>query len=147
MRDRYPGLYRVEDGVAGFATLDLAALLGRVLLVVVFLVYGFNNLMALGPATTFASSKLPMADILVPVAAVLQLVAGLMIVIGFQVRIASVALIIFVLVATFAFHDFWNMTGPARSANATNFYKNLGLIGGLLVLIGTGPGRYSVDRR
>jgi putative oxidoreductase len=32
-------------------------------------------------------------------------------------------------------------------ANMINFYKNLAIIGGLLLLCVTGPGRYSLDRR
>jgi uncharacterized membrane protein YphA (DoxX/SURF4 family) len=37
------------------------------------------------------------------------------------------------------------MEGAARAANQGNFYKNLGLIGGLLFLIALGPGRCSLD--
>jgi putative oxidoreductase len=37
------------------------------------------------------------------------------------------------------------MEGAARYANVINFYKNLGIIGGCLLLYVTGPGRYSVD--
>ena len=39
------------------------------------------------------------------------------------------------------------MEGAARSANAINFYKNISIIGGFLLLYVTGPGRYSVDTR
>jgi hypothetical protein len=42
-------------------------------------------------------------------------------------------------------HHFWTMEGAARYANVINFYKNLGIIGGCLLLYVTGPGRYSVD--
>ncbi|HYZ34105.1 MAG TPA: hypothetical protein VE684_17675 [Crenalkalicoccus sp.] len=39
------------------------------------------------------------------------------------------------------------MEGAARYGNAINFYKNLSIIGGFLLLYVTGPGRYSVDAR
>jgi hypothetical protein len=42
-------------------------------------------------------------------------------------------------------HHFWTMEGAARYANVIDFYKNLGIIGGCLLLYVTGPGRYSVD--
>jgi putative oxidoreductase len=39
------------------------------------------------------------------------------------------------------------MDGAERMANMINFYKNISIIGGLLLLCVTGPGRYSIDRR
>lgn len=39
------------------------------------------------------------------------------------------------------------MEGPARAGNMGNFYKNLALIGGLLLLMNSGPGAYSVDAK
>jgi putative oxidoreductase len=39
------------------------------------------------------------------------------------------------------------MTGGAAAANATNFYKNLAILGGLLILVAAGPGRHSLDKR
>ena len=43
--------------------------------------------------------------------------------------------------------DRYTMEGAARYANAINFYKNVAIIGGFLLLYVTGPGRYSVDAR
>jgi len=37
------------------------------------------------------------------------------------------------------------MEGAARYGNAINFYKNISIIGGFLLLYVTGPGRYSID--
>jgi putative oxidoreductase len=38
------------------------------------------------------------------------------------------------------------MTGDARIANMINFYKNVSITGGFLLLCVTGAGRYSIDR-
>jgi uncharacterized membrane protein YphA (DoxX/SURF4 family) len=39
------------------------------------------------------------------------------------------------------------MTGPARRTNEAAFWKNLAIIGGLMMLIASGAGRFAVDRR
>jgi len=44
-------------------------------------------------------------------------------------------------------HHFWTMTGMEQYANMINFYKNISIIGGLLLLSATGPGKYSIDRK
>lgn len=147
MRDRYPGLYRYEDRAGGLVTLDTALLIGRILLVVLFIWSGFNKFMALGPVGGYIGTKLPMGTALAPIVATVELLFGVLIAVGFQTRVASAVLLLFTAAAALIFHDFWNMTGPPRSANAINFYKNLALIGGFLILIAAGPGRFSIDRR
>jgi putative oxidoreductase len=44
-------------------------------------------------------------------------------------------------------HHYWTMTGMEQYANSINFFKNISIIGGLLLLCATGPGKYSLDRR
>ena len=44
-------------------------------------------------------------------------------------------------------HQFWNMVDPDRAASMINFYKNVSIAGGLLLLCITGPGSYSIDKR
>jgi hypothetical protein len=57
-----------------------------------------------------------------------------------QLQSSSVRL----LVDLFA-HNFWDMQGAARGANMAHFYKNLGIMGGFLLLALQGAGRYSAD--
>ena len=54
---------------------------------------------------------------------------------------------LFVLGTALLGHPFWNMVDPERSANMTQFLKNMGTLGGLLLLAVSGPGRFSVDGR
>jgi len=48
--------------------------------------------------------------------------------------------------ATLVFHRFWTMTGDAVMPNTLYFYKNVAVIGGMLMVFAFGPGRYSIDR-
>jgi putative oxidoreductase len=54
---------------------------------------------------------------------------------------------LFVLGTALPGHPFWEMGGAERAANLTQFLKNLSIMGGLLLLGITGPGRFSMDRR
>jgi uncharacterized membrane protein YphA (DoxX/SURF4 family) len=47
-------------------------------------------------------------------------------------------LILFIIVATFYYHDFWNQTGPESKNNMIHALKNLSLIGALFVIAGIG---------
>jgi putative oxidoreductase len=71
----------------------------------------------------------------------------LCVLVGFKTRWASIALIIFVILTLFIAHNFWVMEGAPRTGNQVNFYKNLAIIGGLLLIYVHGPGRFSLDNR
>ena len=68
-----------------------------------------------------------------------------MIIIGWQTRLAALALAIFSAVAAYYFHDFWNQTGQQHINNMIHFMKNVSMIGGFLMLCAVGAGRYSLD--
>ena len=72
---------------------------------------------------------------------------GILVAIGWQTRIAAFGLVAFTIIATLLAHNYWDMTGPARRMNETVFWKNVAIIGGLLMLMASGAGRYSVERR
>ncbi|MBC2778915.1 DoxX family protein [Parasphingopyxis marina] len=75
-------------------------------------------------------------------AAIFQLVAGLMIVLGFCTRLAALALAGFCLLATGIFH--WDLGDLGELAF---FFKDLGAAGGFLLLYHCGPGGWSFDAR
>jgi putative oxidoreductase len=126
---------------------DTLLLIGRVLLVAMFIKSGFDKFLALdGTAAYIAAAGLPMASVLAPLTAIAEFGLGLAILIGFQTRLAAWALAAFVLLTIPFFHDYWNMTGEARMLNQINALKNVSLAGAFLMLAGTGAGRYSVDR-
>jgi putative oxidoreductase len=147
MRDRYANIYGPNDAVGRLVTLDVVLLIGRILLVILFIRSGFMKFGALEGTAGYINSKLGMGATLAPIVAVLELLGGILIAVGFQTRIAAAVLFLFTAAASLIFHDYWNMTGAAATANAINFYKNLGLMGGLLILVAAGPGRYSLDKR
>jgi putative oxidoreductase len=81
-------------------------------------------------------SGMPLAQILAIASGAVEVVCGLLIALNFGAPLFAIVLILFVCVATFYFHDFWNMTGADKINNMVHALKNLSLIGGLLMIAG-----------
>jgi len=130
------------------ASRDMAALIGRVLLVFLFISSGFNKIFGFqGTEAALASKDVPLPAIATTIAIIVECAGGAMIAFGWKARWAALAVAAFTLVATILFHNFWAMTDPeAISSNKINFLKNVAVIGGLLLIFSFGPGRYSLER-
>lgn len=88
---------------------------------------------------------MPIAQSMAISAGVVELICGLMIALNFGARFFAIVLILFVAVATYYFHDFWNQTGADLRNNLTEALKNLALIGGLFIIAGIGRSPRSLD--
>jgi putative oxidoreductase len=133
---------------------DLALAIGRIALVAAFIWSGFGKLIDLqGAAAAIGGKALPIPlggiglIVAALVAGLVELVGGLMVVVGYRARLVALVLIVFTVAATALYHDFWAMTGPSRSLNLIMALKNLSMCGGLLFLAAVGPGRFSLDGR
>jgi putative oxidoreductase len=89
--------------------------------------------------------------VLVPVflvaAALVELAGGLSILLGCWARLGALALFLLLIPTTLIFHDFWAYEGMDRMNQMQHFMKNLTIMGGLLMVVGLGPGSFSVDAR
>ena len=129
------------------STKDLAALVGRVLLALMFLVAGYGKITGYdGTAGFMASAGLPMVSVLLPLTILVEVGGGIALVIGWKARWAALLLAGFTILATLTFHNFWTMKPEAIMVNSLFFYKNVAVIGGMLFVFAFGPGRISVDR-
>ena len=126
---------------------DVAALLGRILLALMFVWAGIGKITGYaGTAGWMASSGMPMVGLLLPLAILIELGVGIALIVGVKARWVALALAGFTLVASLIFHNFWAMTGDAVMTNTLFFYKNVAAIGGMLMVFAFGPGRISIDR-
>jgi len=114
------------------------AILGRVLLSAIFLVSAFGKL-AHWKATEalIAGRGLPAPLLLLVGAVVFELTGGLSVLSGFKVRAGSVILLVFLVLATLFFHNFWTYPVAERQGQIVHFLKNLAIAGGLLTLFAT----------
>jgi putative oxidoreductase len=134
---------------------DYVQAISRVLISSVFIVFGYLQFTHIGnyianPAVIKVAGLT--GGILTPtiiayLVASIDLFGGILILIGYQTRWASIVLIAFVVLTLIFVHSFWTMQGAARIGNQVNFYKNLAIIGALLLLISHGPGSCSLDHR
>ena len=127
---------------------DAIALIGRVLLAFMFVYSGFGKIGGFErTAANIASKGLPLPEIGAAIAIAVELGGGLMLALGWKARCAALAIAVFTLAAAFLFHNFWTMTDQAMRTNQIMFLKNITIIGGMLMVVAFGPGRYSLDRR
>ena len=123
------------------------ALVGRILYSLIFLaaVPGHFKSETIAYA---ASSGVPLADIAVPASGILALVGALSVLLGYRARWGAAALIAFLVPVTLAMHNFWSVTDPMmHQLQMVSFMKNVGLIGGALMIIRFGAGELSFDAR
>jgi putative oxidoreductase len=128
-------------------TQHLAALVGRILLAVIFLISGFGKITGYdGTAGYMAAKGLPMIGVLLPLTILTELGGGIALAAGFKARWVALLLAGFTLLAAIIFHDFWAAEAAQKMGQQVNFLKNVAITGGMLMVFAFGPGRYSVDK-
>jgi putative oxidoreductase len=124
----------------------LPLLVARVLLALIFVTAGFSKLTGLqGTAGYIGSVGLPAPMLLAVAAGVVELVAGVLVIVGWQARWAALALAGFTAVASVLFHNYWAMPAEQQMMQQLMFMKNVSIVGGLLVLFAFGAGSLSLD--
>jgi putative oxidoreductase len=86
-----------------------------------------------------------MTQVLLPIAALVEIFGGLCVLAGFQARAAAFVLFMFLIPTTLVFHNFWSQGGAEYINQMQHFLKNLAIMGGLAMIVGLGPGGVSVD--
>lgn len=122
-------------------------LLGRALLGIYFILPGIQKIGDFEIMTQYmAKHSVPMIEVLLPVTIVLQILLGLVIIVGFKTKLAAFLLAGMTLVISLYMHNFWNLPEGSNVTHETqNFFKNMAIMGGLLVLSARGAGQLSVD--
>ncbi len=119
--------------------------LGRLCYAALFIIASFSNFSQ--ETIAYAGGKgVPLPGLLVPLAGMLALAGGVSILIGFEARLGAWLLVLFLVPVTVMMHAFWRETdAAARMMQQVQFMKNLGLLGGALLISHFGAGPFSLD--
>jgi putative oxidoreductase len=124
------------------------ALIGRLLFALIFVPAGWSKIAGFsGVAGYIASKGVPLPEVCAAIAIAAELGLGLLILVGWQTRWAALGLAVFVAVITPIFHNFWAVPEAQMMMQQQAFFKNLAIVGGLLVLSAFGPGAFSIEGR
>jgi len=122
---------------------DAAALIGRLFFSSMLLLFGYGKLTDYaGTVGYMGSLGLPAPALFTVLAIIIEIGGGLLVLVGYQTRIVSLALAIFVLVAAFIGH--FQLGDPNQFQH---FMKNMAIVGGSLAFVAFGAGAYSIDGR
>ena len=142
-RSSLPVLSYADSLAAGSS--DIVLLIGRILLGWIFVRSGYGKLFNIeAVAASFPPRGIPafLAYIAVP----FEFFGALALIFGLATRYFVLGFVIFMLIATFSTHRYWEFVDPtARRIQDSSFYKNIAMLGGLFFLFVCGSGRLSLD--
>ncbi len=116
-------------------------LVGRILLVLIFLQSGIGKIDNFaGTAQYMAGHGMPYTNFFLVGAIFFELVGSITVILGYFARFGALLLLIFLIPTTLIFHNIF--VDPKMMIH---FMKNVGMFGGLLILLASGAGRFSLD--
>jgi len=111
-------------------------IVGRSLLGLYFIVFGLGKVFDFASTLALMRMKgVPFSLVLLPLTIVVQLLGGIFLVLGRNLRLTAFILFGLTIVINLFIHNFWALTGdPSQGHEIQNFVKNLAIAAGLLVL-------------
>ena len=127
--------------LGGIMDRNLLILIARICLSAVYLYSGVGKLVCWNDGLKFCiEHKMPRPNVVLAITAIIHVVCGLMVLLGFFAREGAVILLLFTAVATYWVHNPIGRTGEDFRRETTISLEHLAIIGGLLLIAVTGPG-------
>lgn len=123
--------------------------MGRLMIATIFLMSAVGNKIPKfnDVAGYMASEGVPLPQLALVGAIVFLIVGSLSVIAGFKIRLGAALLLMFLVLATYFYHDFWNFEGQEQQMQMIQFMKNLSLMGTMVFLVANGAGGMSLDAR
>lgn len=126
----------------------LFSLAGRIMLSAIFLMSALaNKIPKFNSVVEYMKAEgVPVPQILLAGAIVFLIVGSFSLIVGYKARFGAFLLFVFLILATYWFHDFWTFEdAEAKQQQMISFLKNLALMGAMLFVMANGAGAWSVD--
>jgi putative oxidoreductase len=127
---------------------DKVLLVARLLVAPLFIYSGIGKILAF----EVTAGRLPggaggFGSVLAACAIVIELGGSLALILGVYTRCVAIAFIVFTVLASVMFHNFWASPPAQVIPQTVNFLKNLGLIGLFAMIAAFGPGAYALRKK
>ena len=118
--------------------MKILQLVGRIMMGLIFVMYGVFHFVRVGELTQYAASKgIPLPEVAVMVTGLMILIGGLTVITGYKPRLGLWLLVAFLVPVALITHDFWAVGAEQQQAQMTDFMKNLSMAGAALMLLNT----------
>ena len=113
--------------------------LGRIFLSTLFLIEGTNKIFNYEETIQYMENFGVPGYLAIP-AIILEILFPLLLIIGYQTKIAALVMMIFTIVVAIIFH-----TNFDDQMQFINFFKDIAIAGGFIIIFVNGAGKFSVD--
>ena len=125
---------------------NCVVVVGRILIALIFVRAGINKIGSIDTtAAQMAKSGIPLSNIMVFGAIMMEVGGGLLLMVGLFARWAALALFFYTLTLALIFHAYWSVPDAEARVQAAFFFGHLSMMGGMLVVVAFGAGAYSLD--
>jgi putative oxidoreductase len=124
---------------------ELFMLLGRILISGMFLWGAYDRIKNWHSSVSYMKAKnVPQVSIVLPVGIALKIVGALLVLFGWHAHIGALLLLIVAIPFTYWAHPFWKAPANEKMLEKALFVKEMGIIGGLLLLLALGAGHIAI---
>jgi putative oxidoreductase len=125
----------------------ISPLIGRLVFAWFFLSEAWTRVASFDATVTLMRMQhIPAAPPLLVLALLAMLLGSASLAVGYHTRHGAMLLFGFTVIASVLMHAYWILTDPvARAADYDIFIRNIAIAGGLLLLVGMGPGPFAFD--
>jgi putative oxidoreductase len=125
----------------------IVPLTGRLMITYIFATSGMAKVFSWSSNVEYMSTRhLPMIPVLLAIATVIELAGSVCLITGYQIRIAAFVMFLYTTVVTVLFHNYWAASATMAGIQETHFRKNLAIMGGLLMLVYSGAGKWALGK-